>query len=391
MSVAQRLLGATTMLCAFALPAVAQVLQPGTYRCASYNVSGGGGSCRTFQPLVLSADGTYRHSSTRGRWRVQGARLLLSESTLWGPGEVIGNDTIRFEYDYRGWRHIVTWICEECSAGSAGREAAEGSGGSPPAGHVGVTLTLEFDQPIGGVSGFVIVPAESAGRYTHNAPLPQGAIQGLAWETGPNLVHLATNRYNKLVTGRRYVVFLSWPRETLPVAMLDLPLMERDYTATLRARLNIPLDTPGASQPRSRSDSREEDGGSLTEALGALSHALQDLGRTMESAADGSASTSAPKPPPIGVHLTDVTPEIAHALGNADLRGAGIVEVLPSSLAELAGARAGDVITTINDRRIQTASEALDLIRNRGVAAPLELVVFRDGRLYLLRVRVTAP
>ncbi len=37
-------------LCLLLTPGMAHALQPGTYRCSSYNVSGGGGSCRNFQP-----------------------------------------------------------------------------------------------------------------------------------------------------------------------------------------------------------------------------------------------------------------------------------------------------------------------------------------------------
>lgn len=214
-------------------------LTPGSYRCASYNVSGGGGSCRNMQPLVLNADGGYQHSSTRGRWSVQGGKLALSESRLWGPGEILGRDTIRFEYDYRGWRHVVTWVCQACA-----RAEAEGSGSAAVRGsvaggpYVGLSLTLEFGQAVGGVSGFVIVPAEHARGYTHNAPLPKGAVQGLARETSATAVALATNKDNKLRSGRRYVVFLSWPRETIPVAILDLPPANKDYSARLRATLD---------------------------------------------------------------------------------------------------------------------------------------------------------
>ncbi|MEW5863079.1 MAG: hypothetical protein AB1773_05725 [Pseudomonadota bacterium] len=207
----------------------AATLAPGTYRCVSYNVSGGGGSCRNMQPLVLNGDGTYRYSSTRGRWSVRNGRLVLSESELWGPGEILGRDTVRFAYDYRGWRHVVTWSCQDCAGDRA--PPARAAGGS----YVGVSLTLEFDQEIGGVSGFVIVPAEHARSYTHNAPLPPGAVQGLAWERSATAVSLATNKQNPLLSGRRYVVFLSWPRETIPVAVLDLPPTRDDFSATLRA------------------------------------------------------------------------------------------------------------------------------------------------------------
>jgi hypothetical protein len=379
----------TALFCAALIPVAVQALQPGTYRCASYNVSGGGGSCRTFQQLVLNPDGTYLYSSTQGQWRVQAGRLLLSASTLWGTGEVLGDDAVRFKYDYRGWRHVVTWTCQTCAAGGVTRPATGRLDAPQAGGSVGVTLSLKFDQSVGGVSGFVIVPAESAGGYTHNAPLPQGAVQGLAWETSPNIVQIATSRANKLMTGRRYVVFLAWPRETLPVAILDLPATDRDYTATLPAQLNIRLSAPAPSQPSAGSgQSRGDDAGSLVEALASLGKALGELGRAMESGG-ARPSPSAAAAPPIGVRLTDVTTEIAQALGNADLRGAGIVEVLPSSLADQAGVQAGDVITAVDNTQVQSASDAFTLIRNRRVESPLDLVIFRAGGLHVFRIGAT--
>jgi hypothetical protein len=103
--------------------------------------------------------------------------------------------------------------------------------------YVGVSLTLQVGSPIGGMTSFVIVPAEAARTYTHNGPLPEGAVMELAWNTGPQTVQLGTSRQNKLLSGRRYVVFLSWPAETVPVAVLDLPPVDHDFTATLPAAL----------------------------------------------------------------------------------------------------------------------------------------------------------
>jgi len=227
------------------LPQMAGALQgtgalaPGSYRCASYNVSGGGGSCHNMPRLVLNPDGSYQFSSTRGRWSIQHGKLVLSESRLWGAGEILGHDTIRFEYDYRSWRHVVTWICQACARAEAdGAGSAAGRGSVAGGSDVGLSLTLEFDQAIGGVSGFVIVPAAHARGYTHNAPLPKGAVQGLVRETSATAVALATNKDNKLRSGRRYVVFLSWPRETIPVAILDVPPVNKDYSARLRATLD---------------------------------------------------------------------------------------------------------------------------------------------------------
>ena len=217
-------------------------LAPGSYRCASYNVSGGGGSCRNMPRLILHADQSYQFSSTQGRWLAQGGRLQLSESKLWGPGQILGPDTVRFDYDYRGWHHTVTWLCQQCGSApvsapsmqpgnSTASAAPAGAGG----GYRGVSLTLEFASAVGGVSGFTIVPAESAPAYTHNAALPQGAVQGLAREVGAKSVALATHASNKLRGGRQYVVFLAWPRETLPVASFTLPPGSTDYQATLSA------------------------------------------------------------------------------------------------------------------------------------------------------------
>lgn len=226
-------LGPAVVSAAGADPAMA-----GTYRCASYNVSGGGGSCRNIPRLTLNADGSYQYSTTRGRWTMENGKLLLSESKLWGPATVLGRDTIRFEYDHRGWRHVVTWTCQDCGSMAARRDRrAESS--TPKTGEtfIGVSLTLHFDGAIGGVSGFTIVPAEAARRYGHNAPLPENAVQGLAWETSATSVALATGAKSKLLGGKRYVVFLSWPRETIPVAILDLPAVNEDYSGTLKATL----------------------------------------------------------------------------------------------------------------------------------------------------------
>ena len=212
---------------------------PGTYRCSSYNVSGGGGSARNMPPLVLNADGSYRFSSTRGRWAVRGGRLLLSSSRIWGPGEILGPGTIRFTYDYRGWRQVVTWTCQACAGGDREPAGAAVARGPAHAGaSVGVSLTLEFTRSVGGVSGFVIVPAAAARGYTRNAPLPAGAVEGLAWTRGATEVVLQTSRDNQLASGRRYVVFLAWPAEIVPVAVLDLPATTGDYTVRLPATLD---------------------------------------------------------------------------------------------------------------------------------------------------------
>lgn len=218
------------VLLTLSIPAYSQgtTVAPGKYRCSAYNVAGAGGSCTGTPALVLNADGTYKFSSTFGQWSVRRGRLFLSEPQLWGSGQILGPESFRFSYDYRGKRHIVTWTCQGCAA----RHAESGVAS------VGLEIKLEFTRSIDGSSGFVIVPADAARKYTHNAPLPEGAVTGLPVQTGRNEVTLTTNRNNMLPAGRRYVVFLSWPAESIPVAVLDVPVVSTTYKATLPASLD---------------------------------------------------------------------------------------------------------------------------------------------------------
>ncbi len=87
----------------------------GHYRCLSYNVSGGGGSCRLAPPLTLNANGTYGMSSERGTWRVVGDRVHLSGSKIRGPGKLSKDNRIIFEYTHRGWQHTITYGCTDCA------------------------------------------------------------------------------------------------------------------------------------------------------------------------------------------------------------------------------------------------------------------------------------
>ena len=99
---------------ASAAPASSNIV--GNYRCLSYNVSGGGGSCRLAPPLVLNANGTYRMSSEHGTWRVVGDRVHLSASKIRGPGKLVEDNRIVFKYTYHGWQHIITYGCTDCTS-----------------------------------------------------------------------------------------------------------------------------------------------------------------------------------------------------------------------------------------------------------------------------------
>jgi len=106
------------------LPAVAAQAQagvlPGVYRCWSFNISGGAGSCRLSPPITIRADGTYDDVAAQGTWRARGNRITFSESKSRGPGVVAGNRIV-FEYDFRGMHHTVTYVCQDCGGGGGTR------------------------------------------------------------------------------------------------------------------------------------------------------------------------------------------------------------------------------------------------------------------------------
>jgi hypothetical protein len=149
---------------------------PGAYRCSSYNVSGGGGSCRNMPRLLLHSDGTYDFSSSRGRWNIDGGKLHLSDAQFWGPGEIIGGDTVRFEYDYRGWRHTVTWICQECGSAAPSFPAPIPPPISPP-----IPQPVQYPpMPPGTQQGYSPPPPQvpggmPEGRFSETPPVPTPA------------------------------------------------------------------------------------------------------------------------------------------------------------------------------------------------------------------------
>jgi hypothetical protein len=107
--------------CLVASAAHAQAgVQPGVYRCWSFEISGGAGNCRLSPPITIRADGTYDDIATQGKWRARGNRITFSESSSRGPGLVTGNRIV-FAYDFRGMHNTVTYVCQECVAAAPAR------------------------------------------------------------------------------------------------------------------------------------------------------------------------------------------------------------------------------------------------------------------------------
>lgn len=207
-------------------------LSLGAYRCVSFNAGGVGGRCHFAPPIELRADGSYTESSTTGRYTVSGGQIVFSQSTVRGPGQLIDENGIRFQYTYKGLAHTSTYRCIGCSGAAASAPADPASGAAPM--RVGVTLRIEFSEAVSGATSFAIVPRALASRFRHHSALPAGAVSGLVVDVSRSQVRLATNRYNQLVVGQPYVVFLVYPAETVAVAAFHLPAGKSDFEGHLQ-------------------------------------------------------------------------------------------------------------------------------------------------------------
>jgi serine protease Do len=82
----------------------------------------------------------------------------------------------------------------------------------------------------------------------------------------------------------------------------------------------------------------------------------------------------------LGVLLRDVTPELARDQGLDRVEGAAIARVEAGGPADRAGARAGDVVVAIGDRRIVTVSDLQAQLAQLEPGRAIGLHLIRDGR-----------
>lgn len=366
------------MLAILLLPTAASALQFGSYRCWSYNVSGGGGSCRLAPPIMIRADGTYQESSTSGTYRIDGNRIYLSRSTVRGPGVIAGENQITFDYDYRGWHHTVTYLCQDCGAESAPAKSKTAAGTT-----VWVAVRLSFDRSDGYLdwaNSAHLVPAAQAAQFAASSAStpPSGSSTGSAYAEDRQTV---VANFRRAEGGQDYVVFLDSGRQRIPVASIHVPATPAEQTLNVKASLDF--STPAAPAPHSSNEPAGQGGDAenLAGALGALAEALQALTQPEQARpAPQESASAAPDYPRIGVDVMDVTPEIARAVGNPTLKGAGVRRVAPGSPAEKAGVREGDIITQVNGKAVTGMQELVQALAHRKSGTPSHLSIYRGGR-----------
>lgn len=92
----------------------------------------------------------------------------------------------------------------------------------------------------------------------------------------------------------------------------------------------------------------------------------------------------------MGIFVQHLTPELAQAMGySEDFQGALVSQVNPGSPAEIAGLKAGDIITQINETKITQATQVKTTISLLRVGSEATIILKRAGKDVTLHSVVT--
>lgn len=90
----------------------------------------------------------------------------------------------------------------------------------------------------------------------------------------------------------------------------------------------------------------------------------------------------------IGVHIQDVTPDLAEALKLDVTSGAVIAKVVEGSTAEKAGIKTGDVVVAFNDKPVESSSALKNMVGTMRIGQSADLEVIRNGEHKHFTVKV---
>ncbi len=93
----------------------------------------------------------------------------------------------------------------------------------------------------------------------------------------------------------------------------------------------------------------------------------------------------------LGVTIAPVTPDIAQALGIANNGGALITQVAKESAAARAGLQAGDVVTSLNGRKVKSAAELRNAIGLLRVGDKVQIALLREGKSRNVTAEIADP
>ena len=218
----------------------------GNYRCWMFNVSGAGKRC-TSPALVLKENGRYTMGSEKGTWKYDG-ELILSESKIRGPGKVqVGANGMRviFEYSYRGWSHVVTYLRQDRRGASSDKakkvveQKAEQKIVEPSrsSANVEVTPMTKKNGPPVDIDVTIIFPdSGNVGWINGAAIMEEGETTGpetLANNDGKNTV---TTYFRSMPSGKVYKIYVTTGFEKKYVGTVDLRNATEDVKVKLYAK-----------------------------------------------------------------------------------------------------------------------------------------------------------
>jgi len=91
----------------------------------------------------------------------------------------------------------------------------------------------------------------------------------------------------------------------------------------------------------------------------------------------------------LGINIQNLTWERAQAFGLADTDGALVTAVVDGQPADKAGVRHGDVVLSVDGRKVRETRDLIDYVSSRPPGATVSLDVLRDGRRLKLEVELS--
>jgi len=90
----------------------------------------------------------------------------------------------------------------------------------------------------------------------------------------------------------------------------------------------------------------------------------------------------------LGVHIQDITDELAHEFGLDSRDGSLVTAVVPDSAAEKAGINRGDVIVVFDNHKVTSTEQLRNTVASTAVGKEVEIVVNRKGETVKLKANV---
>lgn len=81
-----------------------------------------------------------------------------------------------------------------------------------------------------------------------------------------------------------------------------------------------------------------------------------------------------------GVYVQELTPALASHFNFRGKKGVLVAEVLPGSVSEISGIKAGDIITKVNSKEMGSVQEFEEIFETSKAGDPLKILLFREDK-----------